>query len=217
MKGKKRRKIITVCILVAAAGALLGLYTALSEQLIPSLFAVGEPQLQNIALRVMNNAVRETLHDRDVTGLVHVSKDGEGKIAMIQADSAALNEIAVSTALAAQEKLTTLGEGELSVPLGNVMGLKFLSGHGPPIRIRIQPVGTVETGFLSEFETEGINQTRYRIYIVLKANMRMMVGAGVQTVEAQTQVLISESILIGNVPSTYANVPGEDSFLNLVP
>jgi len=198
----KYKKIIkTVLILTAVLGFLIGIYALVDQGLRPNIVAQGEAKLQNIAINIMNNAVNETLVEvGDISELVQVQKDNSGRITMVSADSTTMNDIAVKSALNAQKRIRELEESQLSIPLGNVIGSTLFSGMD----------------FQTEFETAGINQSRYKIYIVLSAYMKMVVGATSHSVETSTKILISDIIIVGDVPNTYANVPPSD-FLNLLP
>jgi sporulation protein YunB len=166
----------------------------------------------------MNNSVSEALQDAgDTTNLIRVEKDKDGKITMISADSAMMNKIAIRSALNAQRKINELQNTQISIPLGNILGSKLFSGLGPSININVTPLGTVNTNFHTEFESAGINQSRYKVYIILDSNMKMVVGATSQSVEISTEILISDVILVGAVPDTYANLTDSSDFLNLIP
>lgn len=213
---KKRFKKMIICVLMAAL--LLGGYIGFNEGIRPTLMAQGEAILKNKAIGIMNTAVHDVLNNvGDTSGLLHVEKDAAGKIAMISTDTATINKIANQCAIAAREEFVDIEESYIAVPLGNILGSKLFTGQGPKIRIKIQPTGAASAGFFTEFEAAGINQTRYKIYVVLQAYMKMISGAITQSVTVETKVLISEAIIVGEVPDTYANVATVDDFLNLVP
>ena len=128
-----------------------------------------------------------------------------------------MNRIAVTAALRAQEKLEAENVTMLSIPLGDILSSRFFTGQGPAILFRTQPLGSVDTSFASEFSEAGINQTRHRIYLRLRADMRMLAAGMRQTAIVETEVLISDAIIVGEVPQTYANVAGATDFLNLLP
>ena len=60
------------------------------------------------------------------------------------------------------------GKRMLKQHFGSFTGFKLLAGKGPGIKIRITPIGNVETDLKSEFITQGINQTLHRIYLQVK-------------------------------------------------
>ena len=150
-------------------------------------------------------------------GLLTVEKDENGKISMISADSAAMNKISVGASMEAQKLLSDVGSARIAVPLGNISGIDMLSGIGPSVVIEAVPMGAVTTSFRTQFETAGINQTRYRTYISMKAFMKIVLGLSAQTVEVNTEVLVSDAIIVGDVPATYADVSNGSDFMNLMP
>ena len=51
----------------------------------------------------------------------------------------------------------------------------------------------------------------------MTAYMRMVVGLISTAVEVSTDVLVSDAIIVGKVPSTYANVADAEQFMNMMP
>lgn len=214
---KKRTKRILI---IAAASALaMGIgYGLLEIGLRPNILAQGEVLLKNKAIEIMNKAVSKTMEGMtDAGDLIQIEKDADGKISMISVDSIRMNRIATESALSAQELIEKLGEEELRIPLGNAMNSQLFNGMGPLILIRVTPVGAVGSDFRTEIEAAGINQVRYKAYIVLNAQMDIMVGTSRQNVQVSNEVLISDVILVGAVPEMYADLGNTKSFLNLLP
>ena len=103
------------------------------------------------------------------------------------------------------------------IPLGAALGVSLFSGAGPLINVSVVPVGSVTTAFATSFESAGINQTRHEISLQASVLMRIIVPTGADSVTVDTLVPIAESIIVGQVPSTYVNVPSDEDALNLVP
>ena len=64
--------------------------------------------------------------------------------------------------------------------------------------------------FETEFESQGINQTKYKIYIVLESSVQILQPFSKESVKITNKVLISEAVIVGDVPDSYVNVPKED-------
>ncbi|MGI6538024.1 MAG: sporulation protein YunB [Caldicoprobacterales bacterium] len=184
----------------------------------PTIIAMSEAKVEYIAVLAMNNAVSKVLSDNvKYTDLTDVLTDKDGKISMIQYNTIMINNLSRETSTAAQDEIRTLGAEGISVPLGSITKSKLLSGWGPAIKVRIIPVGSVSTNFSDEFRQAGINQTRHKIYLELKTQVRIVVPLGSDTITVSTKVPISETIIVGEVPDTYINVQDEEQMLNLVP
>ena len=64
--------------------------------------------------------------------------------------------------------------------------------------------------FETEFEAQGINQTKYKVYIVLESSVRILQPFSDKNIKIRSKVLISEAVIVGDVPESYVNVPKED-------
>ena len=103
------------------------------------------------------------------------------------------------------------------VPLGSAVGLTLLAGAGPGIAVQILPVGSVQAAFSTDFTTAGINQTRHRISLVLTANVQIVIPTGAKNVQASTQMAMAESIIVGQVPDSFAEGGSDNSIIDLAP
>ncbi len=165
----------------------------------------------------VNKAVFTALTEKmDYDDLIEIYTDNSGKINMIQANSANINKLARDCSVIAQESINKIvGEG-IEVPLGTLTGSPLLMGQGLHIKVKLSPIGLVNTSFHSEFESAGINQTRHKIYLNLSAEVGVVLPFNEQPISNVTEVLICENILIGNVPDTYLSLDGNNP-LNLIP
>ena len=146
--------------------------------------------------------------------MMNVRMDSTGRVTLIEANAARMNQLATTTALYAQQRLEGAEAGSVDIPLGAALGVPFLSAMGPKIRVRIVPVSAVSAHFHTEFESAGINQSRHKIYLALSTTVRLVIPAGARQVSLSSQVLIAESIIVGEVPQSYVQVPDMDDSLN---
>lgn len=205
-------------IIVIAIVLLVVCYLILDSVIRPTILSLSEARLRAIGVKAMNNAVRETIGASNVTysDLIHIEKDANGKISLITANTVLMNNLAAQTAMAAQDKILGAGEQGVNIPIGTAIGGPLLTGRGPAIVIKFEPVGSVTTDIIAEFEEAGINQTRHKIYLVLDATVRILVSNAAQTVEISSKVLISDTIIVGEVPQGYYKGAQSD-LLNLLP
>ncbi len=193
-------------LLVLVAAAIAG-YLVLDRNTSPALIAMAEARVRSMAVQAMNNAVRSVMSNPlKYTDLIKVVQDANGRVMMIQADTVELNDIATNTAITTQQNISTIGEQGVGIPLGSVLGGQLLSGRGPNIYARIVPVGAVTTDFESEFQNQGINQTRHKIYLNVHTVVRIVIPTHSKQVNVDTKVLVTESIIVGEVPKSYSHV-----------
>lgn len=212
---KKRgwlRWLLIAALLLAAA--VIAMEQNLSQTLLDMAFA----RAYSMAVETINRAVKQVM-EQGVTyeELIDAQMDAEGRVSMLRANTMRMNELAARTALLAEEELNSAENQFVEIPLGAALGVRFLSGFGPRLEVQILPVGAVHTSFDTEFETAGINQTRHKIFLNLRATVSLIVPTGSQLVEVTSTVPIAESIIVGEVPDSFVDVNNEEDMLNLIP
>ena len=178
-----------------------------------------EPNLENVARiraeavvsRTINKALAEEFKEKDGDyELIIIKKDAAGTMDIVQADSIKINLLKTNLSVRMQEKFRQMDEERYEVPLGALFGSKVLSQVGPTVQIRIIPMTVSSMDFRSEFETQGINQTKYRIYIKHKCRVKVLAPFSSDVFELDGTIPIAEAVILGEVPHSYVQVPKED-------
>lgn len=207
MKYYTRRKkykyipyLIVVIVIFIVFNTVLVFY---DRTILPSVRDVAETMIRAKAVDEINQTSINLLSDEfRYDQMIKIEKDNEGNIILMQADTVKLNYISSQMALKCNERLRSLSETSIRVPLGWVTNKSVFYNLGPKIPVKIEPIGNVVTSYESKFESAGINQTRHKIYINVKAAVRMKLPAEDNEVEVTTQVPVSETIIIGKIPDT---------------
>jgi len=191
---------------------------ALEQNLSQTMLDMAFARAYSMGVETLNRAVKQvTQNGVEYAELVHETLDAQGHVTMLQADTMRMNELAAETALRAEEELNSIDNQFVEVPLGAALGVKSLSGFGPRMLIQILPVGAVHASFDTEFESAGINQTRHRVFLTLRATVSLIIPTGSQLVEVESTMPIAESIIVGGVPDSFVDVNDQKDFLDLVP
>ena len=209
--GGMRWLILLVLLLTAAV---IAMEQNLSQTMLDMAFA----RAYSMAVETINRAVKQAMA-QGVTyeELIDAQMDAQGRVSMLRANTMRMNALASQTALLAERELGSAENQVVEIPLGAALGVSFLSGFGPRLEVQILPVGAVHTSFDTEFETAGINQTRHKIFLNLRATVSLIVPTGSQLVEVTSTVPIAESIIVGEVPESFVDVNNEEDMLNLIP
>lgn len=205
--------LLCICFCIAVCIALLLL---INRNTRPALTAIAEARITSLAVSAMNDAIMECMDKGNYSPLV-TAYDNGSKVYMIQADTQQMNLLASDCCAAAQTRIAAMGEQGVSVPLGTVSGITFLSGKGPGIRVAFTPVGSVQSDFESELASSGINQSLYRVNIRLTPTIRLIMPGVSHSIRVDAKAAIAESIIVGDVPQAYTNVANEEDMLNFVP
>ena len=161
---------------------------------------------REIGTYIMNDASNKILDSIDYSNIIQIEKDENNNI--VKTDVVVINKIASDIALEAEKQFKEIEDETIEIPMGAITGNKYLAGSGPNININVISTGNILTEIKNEFETSGINQTVYRIYLELTC--KVSVVTQYKTIEDSivNQVLLVETVIVGNVPQSYYNLEG---------
>lgn len=181
----------------------------------PMIIETTEHAVFSLSTSAVSDAVYDVLSQENVTydDLVQVQYNDDGSVSQIQLQTVKLNLIARKFYQVAQVYLDNMGKNGVDVALGAFTGLPFLTGIGPKVNIKLISIGAMTSQFESKFVSAGINQTNHKVYINLYASVSMLLPAYSQTIDSVTEMLVAESVIVGNVPQVYLG----NSSLNFTP
>ena len=161
---------------------------------------------RDIGTNIMNNASNKVLNNTQYKDIVKIEENDEGKV--LKTDVVVINKIASDIALEAEKQFSEIEKDNIKIPVGALSGSRFFSGSGPNINIKVITAGNILTEVKNEFESKGINQTVYRIYLELTCKVSIVTQYKTIEDEIVNQVLLVETVIIGDVPSSYYNFQG---------
>ena len=220
-KGRSRRfirnKRIFLIIAITVLLITLGLiqYYALA---VPSVRLISEERIRAKAMVAVEDAALATFtSDYSHQDFVHISRDDQGNITLIQANTLLIHSLVRIASVRAHENLLALEQDGIQIPFGAFTGVRLLAGYGPDITLRTLSVGIIETHIESEFFSAGINQTQHNMILNLTASVTIIMPGLSSQVEATIPVPIIESTIVGRVPDVFFQNDLFNRSLNLVP
>lgn len=134
--------------------------------------------------------------------LVIISRDKDNNINLIQVNTAQLNSFTADLSAGTNKKLADIGKIPIDVPLGWITDNTAFYNLGPKMSVKVVPVGNINVSYESKFEEAGINQTRHKIYLNVEANVKIVMPFHSEQLTVDSQIPISETIIIGKIPQT---------------
>lgn len=189
---------------------LIGSFIYVDNSLRPTITVLAETKALELANRSINKAVGDKVKEKiNYSDLVYTKLDSQGKISMIQSNTIMMNQIASDVALEIQNELKQVKTTTSYIPIGTALNSPILARYGPQLKVSIEPIGTVSVDFKTSFESAGINQTRHTIYLEAKTQVKVVIPLTTSTKEVKVKIPICETIIVGEVPESYVNVPPE--------
>lgn len=186
---------------LAGIGLALLLILQLNARLRPVLLELALAQTSNRLTAVIDRAVaQQTISYGD---LVTLERAEDGGIAALTSNMAQANVLRAQLLDAALAALDALGELEISIPLGTILGWDLLSGRGPSIKVKALYTGTASAEFENQFSTAGINQTCHQIFFQIHADITVLLPGRQCRTQVTSRVCVAETVIVGNVPETF--------------
>lgn len=202
-----RRLIIPFfCFFIAAA--LLSVYAEIKLR----------PKIRELSLISAKKMIAETVNDTVGSlarqglicydEMVSLKRDSMGNVNFLEVDTNALSEARAMIVREIDEALKARRSVTVSVPLGSLGGWNLFSGIGLPVRVKVHPIGAVESDVYTVLEDCGINQTRHLIRIDVKISMLCVLPEESCEVTGEVSVPLGERVLVGEVPEIYLDSIG---------
>jgi sporulation protein YunB len=196
---------ISIAVLFICVGFIIFIYS-FEKAVMPTVLAAADAEIRTRSVEIVNTAIiNQYTKQFNYDDIIRIEKDQFGNIVMLKADTLKMSKIACDVVLETQDKLQKIGNIGISMPLGYIFNNNLLAYYGPSITVKMQPAGYIETKYLSEFESAGINQTRHKIYVQLKTNVRVVIPLLSNNIEIENEVPIAETIVVGKVPDSAIN------------
>ena len=186
-------------------------FRALLGAINPILNRLCMDEAKNIATKISNEQASLIMNKYKYEDIITILRDDNGNIKMLQTNIKSVNELTSDIPNNIVSALKSEENSNISIYLGSILGLKILSAQGPKINVRIANVGNVETSLESQFVEQGINQTLHRIYLEIVCEVSILTPYDTISKKITNQVLIAESVIVGNVPDAYYNIQTNDS------
>ena len=155
----------------------------------------------------VNTAIADALRDGDYDAdyFIKFEKNEAGEVTAISSNMAHINALSAElldrvVGLTENRKIT------VSIPAGNLSGVSLLMGRGPGVPVEILVLTSSRVEFHNNIVTAGINQTKHQISLQVIVDVDVLVPWGTESAQVCTEVLIADTVVVGQVPETYLNL-----------
>lgn len=205
LKGAKRLNVRFMVITVLAVLLLFIFSASVFLKDISSQIAISDAS--DIVTVNVNNAISQVLSSGDYSGdyFVDFEKDSNGNVTAISSNMSKINTLSsriLEKVVGTTEKNTI----SVKIPFGNLTGFSVLMGRGPSVPLKIIVLTSSRVEFNNSIVTAGINQTKHQINLEVIVDVEILVPWGTENAQVVTEVLIADTVVVGEVPDTYLNM-----------
>ena len=197
---------LILIILVVAAGALL----LFRERYRDAIRELARTQVTNATSDLINDAIdgQIELGNIQYDRIVYFEKDLNGRITALKTNMSEVNRLKTNILNLINDEILAMDTSHLGVPLGSLFLPEFLSGKGPSIPVEILSIRNSDASFTSDFREAGINQTMHQLSLEVLVDVSVLVLGETASFTVSSQVVVAETIIVGDVPDTYLQTGG---------
>ena len=202
MRRRRKQWKLTVLLLLVLV---LWAYWGLRSRLWPVVRSLAQTQVINRASDLINDAIQEQIMEGQIQydRIVYFEKDLEGRITALKTNMAEVNRLKTETLNIINDEIMAQDTEDLGVSLGSLVLPEFFSGKGPQIPVRILAIRNSDAAFQSYFTEAGINQTLQQLRMDVLVDVTILVLGKTETFTVSSQMVVAETIIVGDVPATY--------------
>ena len=206
-----KRLIVLIVILSIAAGFGVFMFRRRYQQVILHL---AETQVKNATSDLINDAIDRQIEIGNIhyDRIVYFEKDLEGRITALKTNMSEVNRLKTDILNLINDEILAVDTADLGVPIGSLFMPEFLSGRGPSIPVQILSIRNSDASFHSHFSEAGINQTLQQITMDVSVDVAVLVLGETDSFTVSSQVVVAETIIVGDVPDTFLQTGGYNGY-----
>lgn len=197
--------ILVALVLLSLAGILFFRY-----KFNDAIRSLAQTQVINTTSDLINDAIDDQIETGNIQydRMVYFEKDLDGRITALKTNMSEVNRLKTDILNLINDEILALDTTDLGIPIGSLFLPEFLSGKGPMIPVQVLSIRNSDASFTSDFSEAGINQTLQQINMYVSVDVTILVLGRAESFTVSSQVVVAETIIVGQVPDTYLHTGG---------
>ena len=193
-------RLIVLLLLIA-----LGLLAAFRTKFNSSIRTLARTQVMNATSDLINDSIDRQIEIENVRydRIVYFEKDLDGKITALKTNMSEVNRLKTDILNLINDEILELDSSDVGVAIGSLILPEFFAGRGLEIPVQILSIRNSDASFNSNFTQAGINQTLHQIVMEVSVDVTVLVLGRTDSFTISSQVVIAETIIVGQVPDTF--------------
>ena len=173
--------------------------------------SLAHTQVINATSDLINDAIDEQILTGNIQydRIVYFEKDLNGRITALKTNMSEVNRLKTGILNLINDDILALDASDLSIPIGSLILPEIFSGKGVLIPVQIISIRNSDGSFSSNFTHAGINQTLHQLTMHVCVDISVLVLGKTESFSVNTQVVVAETVIVGDVPDTFLQTGGE--------
>ena len=171
---------------------------------------LAKTSVMNTTSDLTNDAIARQIATGNIAydRIVFFEKDLEGRITALKTNMSEVNRLKTDILNIINDEILALDSSDLGIPIGSLFLPELFSGKGPAIPVHILSIRNSDANFVSSFSQAGINQTLHRLNMEVSIDVAVLVLGETSSHTMSSEVVVAETIIVGQVPQTYLQTGG---------
>ena len=171
---------------------------------------LAQTQVKNTTSDLTNDAIAKQIAAGNIQydRIVFFEKDLNGRITALKTNMSEVNRLKTDILNIINDEILALDHSDIGIPMGSLFFPELLSGKGPTIPVHILSIRNSDANFVSHFSQAGINQTQHRLNMEVCIDVAVLVLGQTSSFTTSSEVVVAETIIVGDVPQTYLQTGG---------
>ena len=173
--------------------------------------SLSHTQVMNATSDLINDAIDQQIESGNIQydRIVYFEKDLDGKITALKTNMSEVNRLKTDILNRINDEILAMDSSNLSIPIGSLVLPELFSGKGFGIPVEILAIRNSDASFHSYFTQAGINQTLQQLTMEVSVDVAVLVLGKTDSFTVKSQVVVAETVIVGQVPDTYLQTGGE--------
>ena len=178
-----------------------------SKHLRPTIISVSQKTAENEVSRIIDEEIKRLMLEEFLTydKITIISRDSGGNVTSISANSVLINNFANELDICVGNRIDDADTMKSEIYLSSLLGIDLLSGIGPKVPLRFQPISVTHADISHKFEQSGINQTLHTIELSICIDIEILLPLANSTITVTSVMPIAQTLIVGSVPKGYFN------------
>lgn len=206
-RGLRRIGFIVVLLLII----LVVMFALLRNRYRLTIRDLAEISVKNATSDLANDAIAKQIENGSIQydRMVYFEKDLNGRITALKTNIGEVNHLKTDILNIINGKILALDAADIGIPIGSLFLPELFSGKGPAIPVHILAIRNSDAAFTSHFAQAGINQTLHQLIMEVNVDAAVLVLGQTSTFSISSQVVVAETVIVGQVPNTFIQAGGE--------
>lgn len=211
---RKRLKTFGI-ILLLCFGVLIAGFFSLRSKYRLVIGDLAQTSVKNATSDLANDSVAQQIENGNIQydRIVYFEKDINGRITALKTNIGEVNRLKTDILNIINGRILALDAADIGIPIGSLFLPEFFSGKGPAIPVHILAIRNSDATFSSNFIQAGINQTLHQLVMEVNVEVAVLVLGETSTFQVSSQIVVAETVIVGEVPNTFIQTGEEASRL----